>query len=131
MSAVWFQSADVGFYCRLLTIGPVWHVTGCRARIDATLPVVLTPTEPPPALRCGTCWRDYTVKRSRVPTVDLRPSVREVGVYAELTIEAAPVRGEAQRPAGRLGESAEDDWAEGGIPEVVLRDMTSRGVVVR
>lgn len=59
----------------------------------------------PGAAQCLEPVRDLATLESRVSTVDLRP--------------------------GRGGErAADEEWSETGIPEVVLRDMTSRGVAV-
>ena len=89
MTAVWFRLATEQRYHRMLTVGVVRHVTGCREIIDATDAVVITATEPPPDLACPCCWRDFEVRRARATTRDLRPHVREIGVIADLEVEVA------------------------------------------
>ena len=105
--AVFIRLATEQHYHRLLTIGVVWHVTACRDRIPADAAVVLTATPPLPNLACPTCARDAAIKRARVPTVDLRPSVLDLGDYADLSIEV---------------ESNEEDWTNADAADAATLD---------
>ena len=91
MNEVWIRLATETRYHVLLTIGVVRHVTSCRQTLPADEPVVITATEPPRVLACPACKRDLDAKRARVPTIDLRPSVREVGAFAELDVDATVI----------------------------------------
>jgi hypothetical protein len=110
---------------RLLTIGDKLHVTGCLDRIDATLRLVLTPTRPPRYELCPGCARDLDAKLKRVPAVELGPNVREVGVLADVAVTRARTTLDLKGP-GALERGMEAEWSEQGIPELVIRDLSSR-----
>ncbi len=89
---------------------PVHLQTIDLADYDARLPRNLCPAcrtelaaKTPGAAQC---------MEPRNPTLESRVS----------TVELRPGRGDAR--------GADEEWSETGIPEVVLRDMTSRGVAV-
>jgi hypothetical protein len=122
---------------RLLTIGDKLHVTGCLDRIDATLRLVLTPTRPPRYELCPGCARDLDAKLKRVPAVELGPNVREVGVLADVAVARAStpnLRGARIRAATLTGvvaraSTAEREWSEGGVPEMVIEEMSNRSLM--
>jgi hypothetical protein len=91
-SAVYIRTATGRLYCRLITIGVVYHVTACRDRIPFDVPIVITPSERPAEIAIPGCLRDLVASK---PTRDLRPSVRVLGVPVEVEIE-----------------DEQDDWTE-------------------
>jgi hypothetical protein len=127
---------------RLLTIGETTHVTGCLDRIDATLRLVLTPTRPPRRELCPGCARDLDAKLQRVPAVDLGVSVREVGALADVIVgrtrttrdlkgpaSGAEIVAAAQRALSLDDQRRLVEWCEGGVPEMVMAETTSKAVM--
>lgn len=115
-------------YCRVRTVGTASHVMACGARIDATWPITITATEPPTDLLCTACRLDLAAKRSRAVTIDLRPSVREIGVGADLEVDLEQEWGpdsEAVRSA--LDEHEHEDLLDVPVmpDELALADLAS------
>lgn len=120
---LFIRPATYAKFCRWLTAGIVTHITACRARIDATEAVVVTPTRPPARLLCGACGRDLDAKLQRVPAADLRVSVREIGNEADLAIEVDPARTTTADMRGGRRDDALREWNEGGVPEIAMDDI--------
>ncbi len=76
MRAIWIR-AHIGVeWHRLTIVGVDHHGTACAlGSVPTDEPVLLSADPPTGEPKCRGCERDLEVKRSRVPTADLRPRV--------------------------------------------------------